>query len=280
MKITKITDIYRGQDGAFWGDWLIRFGTRGDGRAYRIADGTFEEVAQFRLDGCDKIVPHSNAVMFGCEHYAPEDEFPLLYTNIYNNYAKEEDNLAGTCCVYRVLREGNEFTTQLVQMIRIGFVKDPALWCSAGSDVRPYGNFTIDREQGILYAFTMRDEAQTTRYFAFPVPKSGEGVKDETLGVPVVTLTADQILRQFDCPYHHFIQGACCHEGKIYSVEGFTRNEKNPPALRIIDLQKGEQEIYLPFGDFGMEEEAEFIDFYNGKCYYSELEGALYTIDF
>ena len=89
------------------------------------------------------LVPHSNSVVFGNEYYDEQDEFPLLYTNIYNNYAKNDDKLEGVCLVYRIERNEREFTSTLVQIIQIGFVDDENLWTSAGEkeDVRPYGNF-------------------------------------------------------------------------------------------------------------------------------------------
>ena len=42
---------------------------------------------------------------FGNEYYDEKDEFPLLYTNIYNNYAKTDDKRKGITCVYRIHKE-------------------------------------------------------------------------------------------------------------------------------------------------------------------------------
>ena len=65
----------------------------------------------------------------------------------------------------------------VVQIIEIGFADDENLWKSSGekADVRPYGNFTIDTENGIYYGFTMRDNALATRYFSFDLPKVTQG---------------------------------------------------------------------------------------------------------
>lgn len=289
MQITQIAKIKGSQDGAIFKNFLFRFATRGECRVYDMKDlkdfdgsTAATEIDSFILDKAELIAPHSNAVCFGNEYFEPGDEFPLLYSNIYNNYAKAEDPLVGVCCVYRIQRNENKFTTTLVQIIKVGFVNDYELWRSSAepADVRPYGNFTIDTESNRLYAFTMRDAAKQTRYFSFDLPKASCGVFDEKYGVKVVTLTVDDIKEQFDVDYHHFIQGACCHKGKIYSVEGFTNNEKNPPALRIINTTTKTQEFFIKFEELGMSIEAEMIDFKDDVCYYSDVTGNFYILEF
>ncbi|MBR4941289.1 MAG: hypothetical protein IKZ19_04755, partial [Clostridia bacterium] len=103
---------------------------------------------------------------------------------------------------------------------------------------------------------------------------------DPKLGIPVATLFEEDVLSYFDTEYHRFIQGACVYNGDIYSVEGFTDSIENPPALRIISPEKQRQKLYLPFSEFGLSEEAEFIDFHNGKCLYSDNRGKLYELEF
>jgi len=98
--------------------------------------------------------------------------------------------------------------------------------------------------------------------------------------VKKVILHPADILSSFDCEYHHFIQGACVHGGKIYSLEGFTKNAENPPAIRVIDLQEKQQVLYKPFADFDMNVEAELIDFRGEICYYVDRHGGLYNISF
>ena len=288
MRIKEIAKICGSQDGAIFNNFLFRFGTRGECRVYdmnEIESATefisATALCSFVLDKAEIIVPHSNAVCFGTEYYAEGDEFPLFYSNIYNNYAKEEDPLVGVCCVYRIQRDGNDFKSTLVQVIRVGFVNDISLWRSSiePADVRPYGNFTIDSETNTLYAFTMRDAANATRYFAFNLPRLCDGEMSEKYGVNVVTLNVSDIKEQFDVEYHHFVQGACLHKGKIYSVEGFTNNEKNPPALRIINTKAKQQELYFKFEELGMTVEAEMIDFKDGICYYSDVQGNFYKLE-
>lgn len=289
MKIAKACKVKGSrQDGAINNGFLFSFDSMGECAVYRLEslecakDEEIEIFGEFILDKRDMLTPHSNAVMFGCEYYEDGDEFPLLYTNIYNNYHSAPDKLKGVCLVYRVQRDGRTFTTTLVQMIEIGFTEDETLWKSAGDkqDVRPYGNFVIDTSKNLLYAFTMRDNTNSTRFFSFKLPKVLEGDFCEKYGIKKVILTKDDIIDYFDCPYSHFIQGATCHNGKIYSLEGFTDNADNPPAIRIIDAALKKEIAYFRCEDYGTNIEPEFIDFDGNKCYYIDHNGNAHKLIF
>ena len=209
MVIRKISKIIGGQDGTIYKNYLFRFSSKGGCTVYDLSALCAEPapIAEFKLDGSELIVPHSNSVVFGNEFFAPEDEFPLLYSNVYNNYAKTEDKRVGICCVYRLTREGNAFSTKLVQLIRIGFTDDRGLWRSSGDveDKRPYGNFVVDTDKDQLWAFVMRDGEGQTRYFSFDLPKLVDGEIGAS-GVREVTLTADMIKEYFDTPYNRYLQ--------------------------------------------------------------------------
>ena len=154
MEIKKVAKISKGQDGAIYGSNLFRFDSKGNCSVFDISGLNFEDVealspiAEFSLDRSDEIVPHSNAVCFGDEFYEQGDEFPLLYSNIYNNYAKTENKMIGVCLVYRVQRDGDGFKTTLVQRIDVDFCEDAELWKASeeGHGARPYGNFVLDTE--------------------------------------------------------------------------------------------------------------------------------------
>lgn len=289
MKIENFSKI-KGcrQDGAISNGYLFSFNHQGECTVYEtttlrnLKDGEAEIFAEFVLEKADVLVPHSNSVMFGNEYYDKEDEFPLLYTNVYNNYAKADNKLKGVCLVYRLQRNEREFTSTLVQIIEIGFVEDESLWKSAGEkdDVRPYGNFTIDAEQGIYYAFTMRDNAHSTRYFSFDLPKVTQGELCERYSVKRVVLNTSDIKDYFDCDFHHYVQGACCHKGKIYSLEGFTDSPDNPPAIRIIDTKLKKEIIFKKFEEFGVNIEPEMIDFEDDICFYTDHHGNMYKLSF
>ena len=288
MKINQIAKISPGQDGAIWKNQLFRFDDCGKCSVYDLRDiengilSPLVPIGSFVLDKSDLIVPHSNAVSWGIEFFAPGDEYPLLYSNIYNNYADVNDDLTGVCCVYRVERSCGSFKTTLVQLIKIGFTDDPLLWKvhKDRSGVRPYGNFVIDRDAGYYYAFVMRDEELGTRYFKFKIPTLLEGEMDETFGVKKVVLTSDDICDTFDCSYHRFIQGATVHGNRIYSTEGFNNSAVNRPALRVIEPASKAETMYLDFFETDYKYEPEMIDFYNGICYYSDAYGNLYTLEF
>lgn len=285
ISINKIATVTGAQDGAIYGDYLFRFSSKGGCRVYdlsKISQGDenseLPAIAKFTLDKAELIVPHSNAVVFGNEFYDDCDEFPLLYSNVYNNYAKSEEKLCGYCCVYRIKRHGDDFSSELIQIIKIGFTDSKSLWRSGGDiiDVRPYGNFVIDIERSLYYAFVMRDGEKKTRYFSFALPKGREGVFDERFEANVVTLNEEDIVEYFDAPYHLYVQGACMHNGLIYSTEGF--GDKRHPALRIIDPKKREQILHHDFYESGQAHEAEFIDFYKDKCYYGDAHGNIFDI--
>ena len=295
MKIEKVATLEKaghpdaGQDGAFCGNYMFRFDADGTGWAFDarpLCEASAAEtvilplLATFHTDPADAVTPHFNAVTFGSEYYEPEDEFPLLYANLYNNYAGETDRREGVCCVYRLQKTQDSFSMTLVQVIRIGFTKDDFLWCSGDgvADVRPYGNFVVDRDSNTLYVYTMRDAAHTTRYFAFGLPLVDDGEDSQEYGVPVVTLTEEMILDCFDTEYHNYIQGGCCGGGLIWSSEGFDHDP--PPTLRVIDPIGRQQLDMADLTQLGFSREAEFIDFYGGDCYYSDAAGNVYRVEF
>jgi len=272
--------ISRGQDGAIWGDYLFRFDADGSCKVYSICDRQL--IGAFVLDQIARWQPHSNAVSFGPDRYAPEDEFPLLYTNLYNTYSGAEDRREGVCCVYRLMRCGTVFTTTLVQIIRIGFVEDRTLWKSleGNGDVRPYGNFVVDADHRRFYAFVMRDREHVTRYFSFDLPAVTDGVRCDCCGAQVVTLEEADIRTMFDGEYANYLQGACCHQGILYSVEGFTVREgetaANPPRLQRIDMVRQKTLGAVDLCALGLRQEPEWIDFRQDTLYYCDCMGNLY----
>ncbi len=285
LKVTPVLTGTPGQDGAVYGDLLFRFETDGVCTVYSIENK--KAIAEFTLDKADTLRPHSNAVFFGIERYSADDEFPLLYTNIYNNYAKEADRKEGMCCVYRLMRNGDGFETKLVQVIRIGFVDDLELWKSLpdNGDLRPYGNFIMDVDKKKLYAYVMRDKPHTTGWFEFDIPKCTDGKACEKCGANVVILEKDSILAHFETPYSGIIQGACAYDGKIISVEGGTvpkdnPNPKWPPRMRIIDTDEKCEKAVIYLADYGLTIEPEMVDFEGDTFYYMDSTGHFYTLEF
>ena len=280
MTITRLGKIAHGQDGAIFGTELFRMDEKGHCTVYELGGDAPVETGKFTLDRADEIAPHSNAVCFGAERYAEKDPYPLLYTNIYNNYAGAENKRIGECLVYRIQRTKEGFASTLVQIIAIGFCEDAALWKASpeGHGVRPFGNFVVDPEEGAYWAFVMRNEALGTRYFRFALPRAHDGEED-ALGIRRVVLTKEDVQDSFDCEYHRYIQGAILKGGRIYSTEGFDNDTVNRPAIRIVDLQKKTAE-YHDITALGYFEEPECIDFLGERCLYSDAVGNLYEITF
>lgn len=283
MKITEIAKVKSGsQDGAIWADYLFRINKFGKMCVYdmKSLSGEVEPIAELYLDRCEELAPHSNSVVFGNEYYAEGDEFPLLYSNVYNNLKNEENKEVGVTCVYRLTREGDGFTTKLVQLIEVAFANEAGLWRSKADteDVRPYGNFVIDLERSLIWGFVMRDGDKNTRYFSWRLPKLREGETDEKYGVRRAKLTKGNIIEYFDTPYHHFIQGAAFDGNRVYSTEGF--GEKVHPALRIVNTDDRCEMLHVDLYPLGLVEEAEFIDVYEGVCYYGDAKGHIYRFDF
>ena len=269
-----------GQDGAIYGDELFRFESDGTCTVYSLSSR--EIIGRFELDKRHILKPHSNSVSFGPE---TGDGYPLLYTNIYNNYSGESDRKEGVCCVYRLAREGGEYRTKLVQVIRIGFADDINIWKSKpdNGDVRPYGNFVADPFAGELYAFTMRDAADATRYFRFRLPAEEAGEYCADVDANVVTLEKTDMLDMFDCEYSNYIQGACAYGGMLISVEGFTVDDPahpRRPRMQVIDMAERRQLACVELCGAGLMIEPELVDFSGGELFYMDASGAAYRIEF
>lgn len=279
MKVESVGKVRSGQDGALYKGLLFRGNGDGSLAVYRMSD--HEMLDNIMLDKVEQVMPHSNAVFFG-GFYDEGDEFPVLYTNLYNSYAKAEDRREGTLAAYRITRKDGKFTSTLLQLIRIGFVEDRELWKSlpGSGDYRPYGNFILDTEKNRLWAFVMRDKEPLTRFFGFDMPSIRSG--ESRALCPVVTLNKEDIRARFDIPYQHAIQGACFHQGIIYTLEGFGTNPDYLSVLRLADTEKGEQIGYYDFPALGMSEETEMIDYdaESGTFLYSDSTGELFRLTF
>ena len=99
--------------------------------------------------------------------------------------------------------------------------------------------------------------------------------------VPVVTLTQAQIEEQFDTDYVNYMQGAICHNGLLYSLEGFTHpNDRGIPKIRLFNTEIKKQVFEADFTKYGLLDEPELIDFYDDKIYYVNHNGDVYTLTF
>lgn len=280
LQVSRLGKISGDQGGAISNGCIFRLDGEGNCNVFDLQ--TLQQLDHFVVDKVQLLKPHSNAVCFGAERWEETDEFPVLYTNIYNNYAGEQDKKEGVCCVYRILRENGRFSSQLVQVIRIGFVDDGDIWRSENKeDMRPYGNFTVDVAAGKLHAFVMRDQIHMTRFFRFALPKLTDGVWDAELGVNVVWLKKEEIEQQFDSTYTQIMQGASCYDGFIYSVEGFDPNTPwGIPALRVYDTNACKEVFTAELAEYGLTREPEMVEIYHDQVYYSDCDGLFCSFRF
>lgn len=264
-----LTATYYNQDGAVSGNYVFSYNSNAN--VCTVYDKTdYTSIGTFALGTNENtLTPHCNSVCFGNEKYAEGDEFPLLYANVYNA-SGENGTIPGVCNVYRITRDTvtNEFSSELVQVIKIGFTTDSSLWTNG---VRPYGNFVVDTDNGKLYCYVMVDETNITRFFEFELPKLEDG--------EVVTLGTDAITAQFETAYLGYMQGVCYHDGKIFSLEGSPeRNFEN--ILRVINPATQKEVSRINLTDIGITQEPEMIYVENGTLYIATIDGALYELCF
>ena len=277
LEYSDVFSIGSWQDGAIYNGKLFTLGSNGNGSIFDLNEK--KNIGSFVLDKKEIITPHANSVFFGNLKYDNDDIYPLLYANVYNNYASSTNRMEGTCCVYRLREENGTFITNLVQIIRIGFIEDIDLWKSKpnNEDVRPYGNFIVDVDNNKLYTFVMRDKEKITRFFQFDVPNIQSGIYNENYGCNEVVLNKIDILSSFDVEYFNYMQGCCYYNGKIFSLEGFDYNSSSKPVLRIIDLNKNVVIKSINLFEYNLKKEPEIItvDLHEGKIYFASSDGIL-----
>ncbi|MBQ2726477.1 MAG: hypothetical protein IJF78_12305 [Clostridia bacterium] len=85
--------------------------------------------------------------------------------------------------------------------------------------------------------------------------------------------TKEDIKSRFDSDYSNYIQGACFHEGRIYSVEGFS-DRTNASGMQVIDPAAKTQYAAIDLWNIGLKIEPEFVDFHEGTLYYVDASGS------
>ena len=193
---------------------------------------------------------HCNSAVWG-NKYDSGDVFPLIYVNAYN-----ADGVAnGVCYVFRVTTRSNGVPNglTLVQTITIGFANTEP-WTD-GNDVRPYGNFFVDTVNGFLWAYTLKDSANVTRFFKFSLP---------SVSSATITITTADILEQFDVQYMPYIQGNTYNDGKVYVVSGYGTTAY-PGMLNAVSLVFKAIVTQINLYNIGIQVEPEFIDVIDGS---------------
>ena len=240
------------QDGCIYNDTLFSFCSDGLCRVYDINNNNL--ICESQLSSYNGFIPHSNAVCFG-KKYIESDPFPLLYTNVYNNYPSNKDSY-GMCFVYRII-QAEQLAFELIQVIKIGFTNDLDLWFDNSNNSSPYGNF-LPRDNS-LWVYLNIFGSNKTRFFRFNLPLFATGLTE----IDYVELGQADIEEQFDTELFSYIQGGTADSGYIYALSGFG-NDSFPPFLRSINLKTKEVfslDLSLIIGP----REPEFIDIYNGS---------------
>ena len=210
---------------------------------------------------------HCNSACFGNKQSA-EDGYPLLYVNSYMDEVGK-----GKCYVQKIVKSGDDYSTELVQSISISFT-DQEIW--TGKTINPSteanGNFIVDAASNRLIAYTTQG-FDRTRFFIFELPD---------ISTATVTLTENDILDYFDVAYIANIQDSCIRNGIIYLTAGIDWGYYDK-ILRIYAISyKGRSivsEIPLEQVEF-LNYEPEGIDYYDGGLLMTQEDGIVYRFTF
>ena len=251
------------QDGCIYNDVLFLFSSNGLCTIFNISNK--QMICSSQLPTYKGYCPHSNSVSFG-KKFCDTDTYPLLYSNIYNNYPNIADSF-GMCLVYRIIDE-TLFEFKLMQVIKIGFTNDANLWYDNSDNASPYGNFLICGDD--LWVYVNIFGSSITRFFSFKTPAII--VSDD---IDFCILTKDNIQEMFDTDLFKYIQGGTSRGTNLVSLEGFG-TELSPSFLRIISLTtKTIQSIDLGF--YLNTLEPEFVSFYNNLLIVGTYEGKFFS---
>lgn len=230
-------------------DKLFRFNSNGSFNVYDLESKT--NLGTFSITGVPS-APHANVAFWGTEKYAESDPYPIVYINAYNNTALPKGALYGL----RITEAEGTYGMALVQTILIGFTDD-SIWMESG-DMRPYGNFVLDAKNNILYAYTIRDTSQVTRFFAFAMPTLESGDK---------TFAQSDILYRFDVPYIKYPQDNHFDSGNVYIGSGFGDNA-SPARIYVVNMAAQAISSIVDFASIGLpgdENEPNCVFDYGGK---------------
>lgn len=252
------------QDGCIFNDTLFLFNSIGTCYVYNINDN-YSLICETALPDYCGFVPHSNCVCFGSK-VDDSDDFPLLYTNVYNNYSNNPYSY-GMCFVYRIFVQGYNYQFNLVQVIKLSFSNDNTLWNDDSFNISPFGNFLIDNDKLIVYLNIF--STSKTRFFVLPLPT----ISNELF----VEIDSHEICYFIDTQLFKYIQGGTIHNKCILSLEGFGTIDF-PAVLRIINLNN--KLLRTVFLDCIIgEKEPEFISIYNEYLFIGEHNGEIFSFD-
>lgn len=222
---------------------------------------------QMKLDKYSINAAHGNSVMkriINNTHYC--------YANIYNAYTNAR---FGELCVYEI-NDASQ-TNTLVQFIKLGFAGDGIHWpASTSESMRPYGNFILDLDHDLLYAYTVYGQNASSGYmqwYKMRLPAVTEGTYSETYQTNTVIISADEILDTWQTEFQSIPQGATYYNNLLWCTSGSGGSDVK---IRVVDPEQKRQIGKININDF-TSHEAELIDFKEGVLYYGSAT-ELYVI--
>ena len=251
---------------AIWNDIWIQLFNGGMWAMYDMNNpnnGTAIASGSLGSAGADN---HANSLTFG-KKYDNSDPFPLLYVTGWIDDI--ETGGTGSCCyVERFQSDGNDgYTSSLLQTIDIDYTD----FASKGFKVPyPYLNFLCDVDNGYLYTFgakyrTNGSQSQydnENRYYItrFKIPD---------LSNNSVTLTADDVLIQWELPYDaDFTQGGTIFNNQMFCLFGDGNNTDHKNAILVYDLLEGCEVSKVDLSQtIWKAREPEDLHVYNGYLY-------------
>lgn len=259
---TKLYDQANLQDGAIYDG--KSFVGDANGTIYIKTAATGEAIQAMALDKNDVLTVHSNAVAISTRTGVH------LYSNVYSNYKSAEDKHIGECCVYSLSEASGVWSNALAQIIKIGFLADETYW-PPETEPRPYGNFVVDDENNILYAYVLYSGKKKIYWYKFNLPEVTAGAQSSVYGCPVCTLTTADILDSWQTEYLEYIQGGCVHDGLIWSTSG-ADGYWGRAKMSVIDPEKKTTIATFNFWDDDNAVEPEYVAFDGDVLYYGDIK--------
>lgn len=246
------------QDGCVYNNYLFTFDSEGKCFVFDLTNK--ELLCSTILPNVNGLLPHSNCVCFG-KKMNEDDEFPLLYTNVYNNYSNNEETY-GLCFVYKITKTNIcSFSFRHIQTIKVSFI-DSVFWHNNSNNNSPYGNFLVYDD--FLFVYLNIFGSKITRFFKFPLPLINPNFSGITY------LDINNVIDIKDFILFKYIQGGTIYNDYLYSLEGF-----NESCLRIINLTNDSlQSVELT--NTICNKEPEFISFLNNYLIIGDVDGHLY----
>lgn len=232
---------------SIWGDYAIGYNA---GMPQVIVFNIKErrKVGQFSSGLSGTVASrHCNSVDFTNTYYEEGDEFPLLYVS--GNENRNDLNLIGVDYLMRIKKNGDSFTSTLIQTITVRNTVDNAV---------VYHNTAIDRRTGKILL------RNGSNLFAVDLPSFKDSETGERIPTAEILIDRAQPTVSIEYPTpsstgYGSPQGGCVHNGIAYFAYGATGQ---PKIMLAVNVDNGSviNEIFM--SEIGYELEVEDIAFW------------------